>query len=83
MNKQDILKQALKARDEEILGYQINIDNYTLALEHIQAMSQEDQLELNAFSQQLAELLKSEKHEQKKARVIREVIFKQIEVDHG
>lgn len=78
MNKQEILTQALAARDEEVLGYQINIDNYRLAIEHIDGMSSEDQIELNAFRQQLVDLLKSELLEQKKAKVIRSVIADQL-----
>lgn len=80
MNKHDILTQALSARDDEIMGYQINIDNYRLAIEHIDAMSGEDQIELKAFRQQLADLLKSELLEQKKAKVIRAVIAAQLGV---
>lgn len=76
MNKQEILAQALEARNQEVMGYQINIDNYTLAIEHI---NQSGDSELEEFKNQLSNLLKSEILEQKKANVIRAVIAKQLE----
>jgi len=76
MNKNEILKQALVAREEEIFGYQINIDNYTLAIEHINASGDSD---LTDFRNKLTELLASEKLEQKKAKVIRDIVQKQLE----
>jgi len=75
MNKQDILKQALDARDQEVLGYQINIDNYRLAIEHIKASGDKD---LDEFLDQLNGLLASELLEQKKAKVMQAVIAQQI-----
>lgn len=76
MNKKEILGHALVARDEEILGYQINIDNYTLAIAHIE---ESGDIELEEFKSRLMDLLKSEKLEQKKAKVMRDVISKQLE----
>jgi len=67
MNKHEILKDALVAREQEIMGYQINIDNYTLAIEHIKTSGNED---LADFCQKLESLLASEKLEQKKAKVM-------------
>lgn len=78
MNKLDILKPALDARIQEVMGYQINIDNYTMAIEHIDAMSTTDQIELAEFRQKLIDLLATEKLEQKKAKVMLEVIKKQV-----
>jgi predicted esterase YcpF (UPF0227 family) len=77
MNKQEILTKALEARHEEIMNYQINIDNYTLAVEHINASGDEDLID---FAEKLNQLLRTEKIEQKKAKVIRDVIQKQLEV---
>lgn len=79
MNKQDILTSALQARQQEVMHYQINIDNYTLALKEIDNMSEPDKAELSAFSQQLKDLLASEKLEQKKAKVMLSVIEQQLE----
>jgi hypothetical protein len=76
MTKQEILTQALEQRDQEILGYQINIDNYTLAIKHIQASNDSD---LEDFKNQLERLLNSEIIEQKKAKVLQHVIRQQLE----
>lgn len=76
MTKSEILTQALQARDDEVMHYQINIDNYRLAIEHIDASGDAD---LAGFREQLAGLLKSETIEQKKARVIQSVIRQQLE----
>jgi hypothetical protein len=73
-NKQEILTEALKAREEEVLHYQINIDNYRLAIEK----SAGDQ-ELEEFVARLKELLSSSLLEQKKAMIMLEVIREQIE----
>lgn len=76
MKKLEILKQAAAARIEEIDGYQINIDNYTLAIPLAEADP-----ELKDFASQLRGLLASERLEQKKARVILSVLEAQIGAD--
>lgn len=79
MTRQDILVKSLDAREQEVMHYQINIDNYTLALAEIESMSPDDRTELSAFSEQLRTLLSSEKLEQKKAKIMLAVIKKQME----
>lgn len=73
MTKLEILEQAAQARKEEIFGYQINIDNYTLAIPLAEADP-----ELEDFAVQLRKLLASECLEQKKAKVILSVLETQI-----
>lgn len=73
MNKLEILKQAATSRIEEIAGYQINIDNYTLAI----PLADSDP-ELKDFAEQLRGLLASEILEQKKAKIILKVLQTQI-----
>jgi hypothetical protein len=70
----EILSEALKAREEEILHYQINIDNYRLAIQ-----KSKDDEDLAAFCDQLRDLLASSLLEQKKAKIMLEVIKDQIE----
>lgn len=77
--REEILKMALDVRVQEVMHYQINIDNYTLALAKIQVMSADEQTELAAFAEQLRGLLASEKLEQKKARIMLNVIRAQVE----
>lgn len=76
--KEQILKSALEAREQEIMHYQINIDNYTLALSEISKLSKEEQEELFDFSEQLRLLLVSEKLEQKKSKIMFKVLESQL-----
>lgn len=73
MRNKETLQQALAAREEEIFGYQINIDNYRLAIPLAEADP-----ELEEFSNQLKSLLASEILEQKKAAIILRVLQIQL-----
>ncbi len=77
--RNDIITAALDGRKQEVLGYQINIDNYTRALEKISLLSADDRAELSGFTEQLRTLLTSEKLEQKKAKIMLEVLQEQVE----
>lgn len=79
MNRKEILTSALQAREQEVMHYQINIDNYTLALQEIDALSDYEQKELADFRAQIAGLLTSEILEQKKAKIMLKVVAKQLE----
>jgi hypothetical protein len=79
MTKQEILTAAFEARQAEVMHYQINIDNYTIALTEIRNLPEGEQDELRTFADQLAGLLASEKLEQKKARIMLAVIQQQLE----
>lgn len=74
MTREETLKEALGAREEEVLMYQINIDNYERAIE-----KSKDDPELGEFVERLHELLVSSRLEQKKAKIMLEVIREQIE----
>jgi hypothetical protein len=76
--REEILQLSLEAREQEVMHYQINIDNYTLALAAIEKLSAEEKAELSSFVDQLKGLLTSEKLEQKKARIMLAVIQQQI-----
>jgi hypothetical protein len=77
--REEILRINLDARIQEVMHYQINIDNYTLALENIADMNADDRAELSGFADQLRGLLASEKLEQKKAKVMLMVLQQQLE----
>jgi hypothetical protein len=77
--REEILRVNLDARVQEVMHYQINIDNYTLALENIAGMNADERAELSGFADQLRGLLASEKLEQKKAKVMLEVLRQQLE----
>lgn len=74
MKREDILRQALEAREDEVLHYQINIDNYERAI-----VKSESDPDLIDFTQKLQELLSSSKLEQKKAMIMRDVVREQLE----
>jgi len=76
--REEILADSLTAREQEVMYYQINIDNYSLALQQIASLPPDEQVELTDFAKQLRELLASEKLEQKKAKIMLEVIKKQV-----
>jgi hypothetical protein len=77
--REEIISGALEARVQEVMHYQINIDNYTLALQEISLLPAHEQFELTAFVEQLTSLLASEKIEQKKAKIMLSVMQKQVE----
>ena len=76
--REEILQMSLDARVQEIMHYQINIDNYTLALEKIASMALDERAELSEFAEQLRTLLASEKLEQKKAKIMLSVVQQQV-----
>ena len=76
--REEILRVNYDARIQEVMHYQINIDNYTLALANIAAMAADDRAELSGFAEQLTGLLASERMEQKKAKVMLEVLRQQL-----
>jgi hypothetical protein len=76
--REEILASSLTAREAEVMHYQINIDNYTLAFEEISKLPPDERLELASFTEQLHTLYASEKLEQKKAKIMLAVIKKQV-----
>jgi hypothetical protein len=77
----EILATNLAARDEEVLGYQINIDNYRLAIAKIAIEHTGDSAldqAMQEFAQQLEESLQQNIIEQRKAIIIRDVIADQL-----
>jgi hypothetical protein len=78
MNKEEILATSLDARIQEVMHYQINIDNYVLALEEIDNLPPEERADLLSFAEQLRALLVSERLEQKKSQIMLSVIKRQL-----
>lgn len=71
--RHEILKASIEARVREITEYQVNIDNFRLALEACQ-----DEADMSEFREQLQELLASSIREQRKAQIMLSVIKKQL-----
>lgn len=76
----DIIAASYKAREQEVMLYQINIDNYSLAIKEIASLPADEQVELSAFLSQLEALLASEMLEQKKSKIMLSVLKQQMEV---
>lgn len=79
MNTNETLTQSLTGREDEVQLYQINIDNYRLAVEHIAGMGADDQAELADFRSELEQRLAAELHQQKRAKVMLAVVQQQLE----
>ncbi len=77
MDKLEILRTALASREEEIFSYQINIDNFTLALAKIKK-EYAGKRGMKEFSKDLAKRLEETKVEQLKAIIIRDVLTDQL-----
>lgn len=74
MNKIEVLTQAKTAREQEVFEYQINIDNYVIAIDLIK-----DNVEMAAFKANLEDLLSANKREQAKAQLMLDVINIQLQ----
>ena len=72
-----ILTDAYEHRQREVMHHQINIDNYTLALEEIAEKHPEDEV-MAEFAARLRDLLASSIIEQAKEVIMRDVIAKQL-----
>lgn len=72
----EILKEALSTRNQEVLYFQINIDNYTAAIAEFDANPDAD---LADFRKELVDRLAAETREQKKVKLMRSVIQKQVD----
>jgi hypothetical protein len=76
-SKLPILAPALEGRDAELLGYQVNIDNYVLAIAKIE-QDYADNDDLIAFRDDLQTRLDEERRQQLRCQVIRDVIAEQV-----
>ena len=82
MKKLETLQSALDARNDELLGYQINIDNYTRAIDKINAEYANNPAMIE-FRDRLVDMLESHKTEQLKSMIIRDVIADQLNEMEG
>lgn len=71
--KTEILATALEGRRREVTEYQVNIDNYRMALERIG-----DDPDLEPFKAQIEANLAASIREQKKAQIMLDVIEAQV-----
>jgi hypothetical protein len=71
--QQEILQASLESREKEVIEYQVNIDNFKLAIANIG-----DDPDMQEFKSQLQDLLNANLREQKKAKVMLDVIRQQV-----
>lgn len=71
----ELLLSALDARQREVTEYQVNIDNFGMAIERIG-----DDPDMQDFKEHLKSLLSSSIIEQKKAKIMLSVIEQQLGV---
>jgi len=71
--KLEILTNAKAMREQEVLEYQINADNYALAIEQIG-----EKPDMQDFKAHLGSLLESTRREQAKAQLMLDVINIQL-----
>lgn len=77
MTRLSTLQSALEARHDEVLSYQINIDNFERAIAKINT-EYADNPAMIEFRDQLTQSLEANKTEQLKAIIIRDVIAEQV-----
>jgi len=65
----ELLQSALQAREREVIEYQVNIDNFRLAIERVG-----DDEDLQPFKENLQNLLYSSLIEHKKASIMLSVV---------
>lgn len=78
-DKMNTLRAAAQGRKAEVVNYQINIDNFTLAIKKIENEYSENPAMLE-FADQLRELLATSLTEQLKEIIMLEVIEAQLEI---
>lgn len=76
--KLKILRDAVQVRRAEVMHYQINIDNFTLAIKKIE-VEHWDNDHMLEFANHLRGLLASSRTEQLKESIMLEVIEQQLE----
>jgi hypothetical protein len=77
-DKKEILRAAAQGRRAEVMHYQINIDNFTLAIKKIE-VEHSDKPAMLEFADHLRGLLASSLTEQLKEIIMLEVIEQQLE----
>jgi hypothetical protein len=71
--KLEILTQAKEVREQEVLEYQINVDNYVLGIAQLEASGEQPE-----FKVQLEQLLSDTRREMGKAQLMLDVINIQL-----
>ena len=76
--KTEILTSAVEHRRQEVMHYQINIDNYRAAIAELDE-NYSDRADMAPFREQLCELLRTSLIEQTKEKIMLTVIERQVQ----
>lgn len=81
IDQEQVVRDAIQLRENEILAYQININNYeNILASPFEPTGDEDMdAEMLAYRDQISQLLKSEKREQAKSKLILAALRKQLD----
>ena len=77
-NKLEILSAAVEQRRQDVMHYQINIDNYRAAIAELDE-NYSDRADMAPFREQLCELLRTSLIEQTKEKILLTVIERQVQ----
>jgi len=77
-NKLEILSAAVEQRRQDVMHYQINIDNYRAAIVELDT-NYSDRADMASFREQLCELLRTSLVEQTKEKILLTVIERQVQ----
>lgn len=67
--KSELITNAIESRRREVTEYQVNIDNYRMAIDRIK-----DDAEMKEFKEHLENLLSASVREQRKAQLMLDVL---------
>ena len=79
MGTPEFMDMCIDARIKEVQGYQFNIENYKLAIQHIEANPEVAQRQ-GEFLAQLRELLGTELIQQERAQIMLDVLLKRAKL---
>ena len=79
MGTPEFMEMCIKTREKEVLGYQFNIENYRLAIQHIEADA-DLKVRQAEFLNQLKNLLASELLQQERAHIMLDVLRQRSKV---
>ena len=79
MGTPEFMDMCIEAREKEVLGYQFNIDNYTLAIQRIESDAGL-QARQGEFLTQLKGLLESETLQQERAQIMLDVLLQRVKL---
>jgi hypothetical protein len=79
LSKTEILQQAIEHREEEVMQYQINIDNFTAMVEELNSIENRTDDDNDLLSK-LTVRIEDEKRQQRIAQLTLNALYKNLEI---